>query len=228
MVISLQTARGKPLALFANYALHYVGAVPRGQVSADYFGEFSRLMPSRLRAGEEFVAMMSNGASGDIEQTIHRADPPLAMREREITLKYRKPTFEQIQEAKDILAISDEGALARLPRRAVPYAERTLRAAERDETVTVKLQAIRIGDFAVCGIPFETLVEIGLELKERSPFEQTMVIGLANGRFGYLPTPRQHRLGGYETWLGTNYVQTDASEIITENLLEMLAELAED
>ena len=65
-VISVQDARRKPLALFANYSLHYVGAVPRGQLSADYFGEFARLMPIRLRAGEKFVAMMSNGTSGDI------------------------------------------------------------------------------------------------------------------------------------------------------------------
>jgi neutral ceramidase len=52
-----------------------------------------------------------------------------------------------------------------------------------------------------------------------------MVIGLANGRHGYLPTPEQHKLGGYETWLGTNYVQEDASVIITNHLLEMLTEL---
>jgi hypothetical protein len=89
----------------------------------------------------------------------------------------------------------------------------------------VILQAIRIGDFAVCGIPFETFAEIGLELKHRSPFPRTMVIGLANARHGYLPTPEQHRLGGYETWLGTNVVQEDASVIIVKNLLAMLGEL---
>ena len=53
-----------------------------------------------------------------------------------------------------------------------------------------------------------------------------MVIGLANGNNGYLPTPEQHKLGGYETWLGSNRVQEDASVILTNNLLEMLAELA--
>ena len=91
--------------------------------------------------------------------------------------------------------------------------------------MTVKIQAIRIGDFAVCGIPFETFVETGLDLKKRSPFPRTMVIGLANGRIGYLPTPAQHKLGGYETWIGTNHVQEDTSVILTDNLLEMLAEL---
>ena len=80
----------------------------------------------------------------------------------------------------------------------------------------------------VCGVPFETFVETGLDLKKRSPFPQTMVIGLANGRHGYLPTPEQHKLGGYETWLGTNYVQENTSVILTNNLLEMLAELRKE
>ena len=53
-----------------------------------------------------------------------------------------------------------------------------------------------------------------------------MVISIANGRHGYLPTPEQHKLGGYETWLGTCRVQEDASVILTDHLLEMLAELA--
>ena len=74
-------------------------------------------------------------------------------------------------------------------------------------------------------MPFEAFAEIGLELKKRSPFPRTMVISHANGRHGYLPTPEQHQLGGYETWLGTNKVQEDASVILTGNLLEMLAEL---
>jgi len=65
-IISVQDARRKPLALYANYSLHYVGHVPRARVSADYYGEFARLMPFRVGAGEDFVAMMSNGTSGDI------------------------------------------------------------------------------------------------------------------------------------------------------------------
>ena len=127
------------------------------------------------------------------------------MVEREVTLKYRRPTAEQVAEAKAVLAVKDKDAIEKLPRLAQNYARNVVAAAERTEdTVTVKLQAIRIGDLAVCGIPFETFVEIGLDLKKRSPFPQTMVIGLANGRHGYLPTPEQHQLGGYETWLGTN------------------------
>jgi hypothetical protein len=260
-ILSVQDAKKRPLALFANYSLHYVGGAPKGQISADYFGEFARLMPSRVRGDENFVAMMSNGTSGDInnipfgvvrpprepfeqirivaQKTAdaawfaqrrieqHRADVRLGMRQREIALKYRRPADEEVIAAKNVLAVKDKEAIERLPRLAKNYAGSVIAAAERaEDTITVKLQAIRIGGLAVCAIPFETFVETGLELKKRSPFPQTMVIGLANGRHGYLPTPEQHELGGYETWLGTNVVQKDTSAILTRNLLEMLAELA--
>jgi hypothetical protein len=156
----------------------------------------------------------------------HEADAPLGMVQREITLKMRRPTPEQIERAKAVLAITDEAERAKLPNLAEAYARRTLSLAEGDQTVDVVLQAARIGDLALCAIPFEVLVEIGLDIKARSPFPRTVVIGIANGSHGYLPTPEQHALGGYETWMGTCRVQEDASVIITKHLLEMLAELA--
>jgi hypothetical protein len=74
-------------------------------------------------------------------------------------------------------------------------------------------------------MPFEVLVEIGLDLKKRSPFPRTLIVELANGGFGYLPPPHQHELGGYETWLGTSKMEKQASVILTDHLLEMLKEL---
>ena len=259
-VLSVVDAKRKPLALFANYSLHYVGGTPAGQVSADYYGEFARLMPSRLGAGEGFVAAMSNGTSGDINnvpfgvgrpprapfeqirivageaadvawQAVrdipkHQTDAVLGVRQRLLTLKYRKPTKEQLLYAQAVLAIKDQAALDRLPRLARDYAHRTLAAANRpEETVDVILQAFRVGDAVICGVPFETFAETGLELKQKSPFGRTIVVSIANGRHGYLPTPRQHELGGYETWLGTNHVQKDASEMVVRNLLEMMGEM---
>jgi hypothetical protein len=51
------------------------------------------------------------------------------------------------------------------------------------------------------------------------------MVELAHGYFGYLPTPRQHELGGYETWLGTNRLEREASVKLLDQLLEMAAEL---
>ena len=39
-IVSIQHADGRPLALLANYSLHYVGGYAPGHVSADYFAMF--------------------------------------------------------------------------------------------------------------------------------------------------------------------------------------------
>jgi len=82
-----------------------------------------------------------------------------------------------------------------------------------------------IGDLAVAAMPFEVFAEIGLEFKRRILSQPLMNISIANGSHGYLPTPKQHRLGGYETWIGVNHVRLNASAKMVNALVEMLGEL---
>ncbi|WP_419192762.1 neutral/alkaline non-lysosomal ceramidase N-terminal domain-containing protein [Kolteria novifilia] len=258
-VLAIRDAKRRPLAVLANYSLHYVGGTPRGEISADYFGEFARLMPTRLRGlrpSKDFLAILSNGTSGDINNLNYRNPRPpredfeqiqivagkvadavyrayrgakfhqwvsLGMAERELTLKRRAITPEQIAAFKKTLDVTDK---RKLPYLAKEYARQALALAEQPETSDIKLQALRIGDLGIVAIPFEVFVEIGLEIKERSPLQPTFTIELANGADGYLPTPEQHELGGYETWLSTNRVEKNASRKITETLLDMLSSLA--
>ena len=91
----------------------------------------------------------------------------------------------------------------------------------------VVLQALRIGDLGICAVPCEVFVEIGLELRKKSPLKQTFTIELANGYNGYLPTPDQHKLGGYETWRArSSYLEPDASPKIVRTLGELLGKVA--
>jgi len=269
-VIDVRDRRGKPLGLIANYALHYVGGIPKvreedgkivGMASADYFGEFARIMPYRIGGSnppEKFVAFITNGSSGDINNidfyqtrpprapfeqarivatkaadTAHRAvkkieeydeNPVVAMKQRLVTLTYRSMDESALERARQMLDLPRQEREA-INKNATRYANSTLAYSEPNRTEDVIVQAIRIGDQAVVSMPFEVLVEIGLEIKEKSPFPHTFLIEQANGSHGYLPPPNQHKLGGYETWIGTARFEEDSSEILTRNLLEMLDEL---
>ena len=67
--LSIQSADGRPIALVANYSLHYVGPAAGPVVSADYFGVFGDRIQQLLgadRLDPPFVGIMSNGTSGDI------------------------------------------------------------------------------------------------------------------------------------------------------------------
>ena len=61
MIVSVQHADGRPLALLGNYGLHYVGGYERGHVSADYFAIFADRIQQLLgadRLDPPFVAMI--------------------------------------------------------------------------------------------------------------------------------------------------------------------------
>jgi hypothetical protein len=254
---------GRPIALLANYSLHYVGGVGAADISADYFAAFADRIQQLLgadRLDPPFVGIMSNGTSGNInnidfegrvagksserkqpyerirevadtvaqkvlavyKQTPHRTDVTLGSRQTELTLKVRIPTKSQIEWAKAEMAKPEGENKHKLAR---AYAERMLVQADSPSTLPIILQTFRIGDLAVCSSPFETFVETGLDIKQRSPFKSTFTIELANGGYGYLPSAEHYPLGGYETWLTTNKVEAGSAEKIADRLIEMLKEL---
>ena len=71
-------------------------------------------------------------------------------------------------------------------------------------SIPAPLQILRIGNVCIGSMPNEVFCETGLEFRKRCPIQPAFLVSLAHGYFGYLPTPRQHELGGYETWLGTS------------------------
>lgn len=257
--VSVQSTGGRPIALLANYWLHYVGGVGEATISADYFAVFADRIQELLGADRQepaFVGMLANGPCGDVNnintgapgekraafekirivandvaqevmrvrKTITHHDwVELKAAAGELELKMRHPSSEAVARAKEILA--RPATASPIHAREVTYADRTMAATKWPATLSVPLQAFRIGELGVTAIPFEVFTEIGLELKARSPFKHHFTIELANGGYGYLPTPEQHELGGYETWLGTNRVEAEASRKIVAKLLELLAQV---
>jgi neutral ceramidase len=147
----------------------------------------------------------------------------LAARYREPALRWRHPTEEELAWAKRTEAAGPKAQ--RGADLSFIYAQRALRLAEYPETTTVPVQALRIGDVCIGTMPCEVFCEIGLEFKRKSAQQPAFMVELNHGYFGYLPTPRQHKFGGYETWLGTNRLETDASEKLLAELLAMSEEL---
>lgn len=80
------------------------------------------------------------------------------------------------------------------------YATETLELAQMPEARPTVLQVIRIGDFAIVGLPGEAFVEFGLRIKEAVSPGAVAVVSLANDYVGYLPTLDGFAQGAYETW----------------------------
>ena len=244
-VLSVQTLEGKPLAVLANYSQHYFGSPI---LHPDYFGVFSEKIAALIGAGEGFVAMMSQGTSGDqmwmdygkprsditldqyaegvttrameaYRKIQYRDKLKLAMAETRLTLGRRVPDSRRLEWAKDLLAKMN-GAKPRNQQEV--YAREQLFLHD-EPSRELKLQALRIGDLGIAAIPNEVFAITGLSIKARSPLAGTFVVELANGAEGYIPPPAQHRLGGYTTWPArTAALETDAEPKIAEAILQLL------
>lgn len=259
-LLAVRDAEGRPLALLANYSLHYVGGTAAGHVSADYFGMFADEMVARLgtaRQDPPLVVAMSNGTSGNINninfrqaaasqpayaqmrhvaaavaQSVERAyhqlefheQVPLAMCEQRVEVGCRRPAADEVQRARYILSQSGGADLNSLEQ---IYARETALMAEWPARVETLVQAVRLGELGIVTLPCEVFVETGLAVKGQSPLETTFVIELANDYCGYLPTPEQMALGGYETWRArSSFLDAEAEPRLRQTALELLGRVA--
>lgn len=73
---------------------------------------------------------------------------------------------------------------------------------------TVEVQYFKIGEWCICGVPFELMVEFALDAKQRLKNEFFYVNGYTNGCSSYFPTEEEFDKGGYEVhWAMLIYFQ---------------------
>jgi hypothetical protein len=88
----------------------------------------------------------------------------------------------------------------------------------------VEVQVITLGDqLAWVSLPGEIFVELGLAIKQDSPFPNTIVAELANGAIGYIPTRRAYTQGNYE--VVSARCAAGSGEILVDTAVRMLKSL---
>lgn len=222
-----ETAR--PLAIYVNYPLHYVGSSPGNHVSADYFGRVDQNLRRMLGVP---VALLSNGTTGDVNNCDftnpapqHKMADGQAIKVAGIVasaaarLFYESPVMadqtlkgaleelpwqpqapEAAQLAADEITVADMDRLH--PSTAQVMAFERLKLSRMAPAQKTWVQALRVGSVAYVGLPGEIFVEYGLAIKRQSPLT-TNCVELANDWIAYVPTVHAYDEGGYETWIGT-------------------------
>ena len=152
-----------------------------------------------------------------------KSEAALDARYRELDVKWRAIPEELLAWARETEASAPRiGDKAVLP---LAYAGRVQRLAKASPETKLPVQLLKIGDICLGTTPCETFAETGMEFREKNPFPKSFMVELANGYYGYMPTPRHFELGGYETWPGTNNLEPEASVKVMDALLEMATEV---
>ncbi|MCC7493001.1 MAG: hypothetical protein IT204_11655 [Fimbriimonadaceae bacterium] len=192
---------------------------------------FGRPAPRRRHAYHaiERVANVAAGEAWKLWNTLweedFRDDLTLAAATATVTVQPRRPSAAQVAAARDYLA----RPAAEQETWPAVYAREHLAMAEPSwpQEIPFLLQALRLGEVGLCGIPAEPFCEIGLALRERSPLQPVVPVGLANDMVGYLPTARHYELGGYETDLCRwAYAPRGTAEAWVDQLVALLGQVA--
>lgn len=185
-VLSLRTREDRPLAVLANYSLHYVGGTGGSDVSADYYGAFAARLKQLVDPGDgdpPFVGMMSNGTSGNINNINFRVEA-----------EPRAP-YAQIRKVADLLAAEvarvageieyhDSATLAmrearlRLGRRSTP----------KDEVARARFILSQAKDPVLKSVE-EIYARETVLLNEYPPYVETIVQAIRIGELGIAATP---------------------------------------
>lgn len=255
--LSLVDEEGRLFALAVNFALHpdVIGGGSADFLSADWPGELARAISAVY--GEGVVTLFLQGTCGDINHVIHepthlprggpaksiqlgralagaamlaqeRAEPlsdlRLSARLQSVPIPYYTRTPELLAE---VAALKQQEKLGDFERYLI---ERTESWPYDHQTASVPVQALRLGDVAVVGLPAEIFVGIGLEIKRWSPAGHTFVVELANARAsGYVPTTDQAERGAYGAKpILSRWLCADAGRRMADAAQVMLHELWRD
>jgi hypothetical protein len=233
---------GQPMGCVANYTCHPTHEGPTENFSAGWPGVFAREMAKAGRG----VTLFFNGALGNVGTTDpRRANANMGMAEMGTSLAVEAGKAMEKVTLADELKLASRSEVIQLPFRTVTDDEvhGTTRGAQRfiDSKIYDRLmpqlveeiksqgsqpaevQVIDVGDHAFVSIPAELFVELGLRIKERAYPRRAVIVGLANGMVGYVPTKEAFARGGYETtFLNTSKLDHNAGDMLDDAAVRLV------
>lgn len=250
-VALFEAADGRPLVTYVNYALH-LDTVGGTEWSADYPYTLGRILGAvkgssmltmftigcagninhidvshkRPQKGHEEAARIGTVLAGEVLKTYTRLTPvedaPLITRKETIQLDVAPVTVAEVDRAKTIAArVGTPDNPSFLD---TVFAFKVLDAAARQkQPYETDIQVIALGkQVAWVALPGEVFVELGLSIKQASPFPVTVVVELAHGPTTYLPNRAAFPQGNYE--VVSSRCDIGAGERLVETAVKLLRE----
>lgn len=249
-ILAFTDPGGYPLAILINYAIHNncVG----GSYSADIAGRIGdalrgkygpQLVTPFLEApcadviwdgpeegptrGDDLAKLIGASVAEIVTVALGETDPvrPESVRMMVSVDDYPDRLFEDSTFCRDDCR-GDTPEILEVQRRRYDPEEAAVEV-RGETTCPVEVMGISFGETAIVTNPAELFVVYGIDIKERSPFEVTLVSELTNGYCGYVGTQKAFYEQGYEVHrtVYTCRLAKDSGARITEVSVKVLEDL---
>ena len=213
------------VALFAQGCCGNINSEPKGTFEiAEEQGERLARAVEKAADAASTETTAEVGAAAEVLQ-LPRFDPPPVDEARAALEQLRRDRDQGWNEANYGWRILLDGL--------VDWGEQMLELSEKGATkltVDFEVQAMRIGDFGVVGLPGEVFVEYALNIAGDSPCRLTAVPAYTNGNIGYVPTASAYASGGYEVvtairYYGTTMLTPECEQIVLDSAQRLLSQV---
>lgn len=182
---------------------------------------------NRPQKGHEEAERIGNRLAETIAASLAKTESNLAPRlvasMRVVDVPVQTYSDEQIAKAKEQLPLVGTNQIGFLEQ---VEATKIVDLATRyqGKPLAVRLNCFAISrDVAIVCLPGEVFSELGLAIKAKSPFKQTLVLELCNDSPAYIPTKKAFVEGSYE--VVNSRIATGGGEMLVDESLEMLQQL---
>lgn len=219
-VLRIDDDQGRMRAVLVSWPCHGVVLGPRNLlISGDWPGATSTYIEDSL--GKEVLAPVLVGASGDINPLY---GPHIDY--VDVSSYAYAPAAIAYDLGNEVIRVTEKIQTRPSGQIQAMRKQILLPGKKPGAEVEVRLSAIRIGTLVFAGVNGEVFNQIGVKVRELSPFSQTFFITHCNGSCGYLVTDQAIAEGGYE--VRVSRVLAGAESAITEGLTAMLHEISLD
>lgn len=251
LLLARDAASNRPMALLTVFALH-LDTVGGTEYSADYpyylerdlrrhlgeplvslfgagtCGDINHIdvstqrPPGELSETERIGGQLAQTVIENVNQLTPIGQADLAVRTQTVEVPLQRYSPERIESARL--------NMAKVGSKELPFLDQV----EASKIVAIELrgkpslplevQVFRFSsEVALVALPGEVFVELGLEVKRRSPFPTTLVVELANDNPHYVPTRNAFAEGSYE--VVNSLVETGGGERLVEAAVKLLKDL---
>ncbi len=226
-VVRIDDLNGNTLAILINWPCHgTIMGSKNYQITGDWPGAAARYVEKQFN--DKIIALVTAGASGDINPLLRVRDSSFKSSIEEVEMTGIYVGEEVVKVAKEINTshtglISALQRVVTLPGKKVPtpkFRDDGKYSFEPGPDVDIYLSVLKVGNIIFAGVSGEVMNEIGMKLKNQSPFVFTFMLTHCNGSSGYLVTDDSYSEGGYE--VVSTKIMSGAEKAIIENLLDMI------
>lgn len=228
-VVRIDDASGNPMAIFINWPCHgTVMGSKNYQITGDWPGAVARFVEKEF--DNTIIGPVTAGASGDINP-VYRVLSSFNTRVGEVEIIGIILGEEVLRVWREIKtsprgSINASQRLVTLPGKKSPPGSRFRKDGkytfETGPDVELRLSALKIGNIIFTGVSAEVMNQIGVKVKNQSPYRFTFMLTHCNGSSGYVPTDDAYPKLGYE--VVSSRIKSGGEKAIIENLLDMIDE----